>query len=185
MQETTNELFSEQPDFVFGEADQAAALFSDGQPEKQTEKEVDQPAELTTVEPAKEPEGPSKEQIMEMMNIFDTLLFEGLYEERVQIGKKYHAVFRTRSAQEDLTISSRLDALKFETLLAYQNQSSLLTLAYSLVEWNGEDYRTMATKDRYNVVAGLPSQAVVVLSDALGKFDAKVMSAVEYGKVHF
>lgn len=120
-----------------------------------------------------------------MLNIFDTLLFEGKYEERVQVGRKYHAVFQTRSAAEDLTISSRLDAMKFETLLAYQNQSSLLTLAYSLAEWNGEDYRDMKVKDRYKVVSDLPSQTVVVLSDALGKFDAKVMAAVQYGQENF
>lgn len=185
MQET-QELFIDQPDFVLGEDDQTAALFDEQEPSKPKEKEADKPAELALKEDATEvPEGPTEAEKMEMLDIFDTLLFEGKYEERVQIGKKYHAVFQTRSAAEDLTISSRLDAMKFETLLAYQNQSSLLTLAYSLAEWNGEDYRELKVKDRYQVVSALPSQTVVVLSDALGKFDAKVMAAVQYGQENF
>ena len=185
MQET-QELFIDQPDFVLGEEDQTAALFDDQEPSKPKEKEADKPAELALKEDATEaPEGPTEAEKMEMLDIFDTLLFEGKYEERVQIGKKYHAVSQTRSAAEDLTISSRLDAMKFETLLAYQNQSSLLTLAYSLAEWNGEDYRELKVKDRYQVVSALPSQTVVVLSDALGKFDAKVMAAVQYGQENF
>lgn len=186
MQET-NELFNEQPDFVLGEEDQTAALFDEQEPSKPKEKEADKPAELALKEDAKteEPDGPTEAEKMEMLNIFDTLLFEGRYEEIVNIGKKYRAVFATRSAADDMTISSRLDAMKFETLLAYQNQSSLLTLAYSLAEWNGEDYRELKVKDRYQVVSALPSQTVVVLSDALGKFDAKVMAAVQYGQENF
>lgn len=186
MQET-QELFSVQPDFVLGEEDQTAALFDEQEPSKPKEKEADKPAELALKDEAETevPDGPTEAEKLEMLNIFDTLLFEGKYEERVQVGRKYHAVFQTRSAAEDLTISSRLDAMKFETLLAYQNQSSLLTLAYSLAEWNGEDYRDMKVKDRYKVVSDLPSQTVVVLSDALGKFDAKVMAAVQYGQENF
>lgn len=184
MQET-NELFNEQPDFVL-EEDQAAALFDEPELAKPKEKEADKPAELALKAESEEaPAGPTEAEKMEMLNIFDTLLFEGRYEEVVQIGKKYRAVFATRSAADDMTISNRLDSKKFETLLAYQNQSSLLTLAYSLIEWNGEDFREFKPKDRYDVISALPSQAVVVLSDALGKFDAKVMAAVQYGQENF
>lgn len=180
----TNDLFETQ-DFVLSEADEQASLFADDVSQEPKEKEAEEPAKLALDEPEVKPEELTPAQKAEYLAIFDTLMFEGAYQERVQIGTRYHAVFRTRSAEEDLTISSRLDARNFQTILAYQNQSSLLTLAYSLVEWNGEDFRAVEPKDRYKIVAGLPSQAVVVLSDALGKFDAKVMQAVTYGQENF
>ena len=70
-------------------------------------------------------------------------------------------------------------------MISYQNQSSLLTMAYSLRDLNGKDYRDMKVSERYKVIAELPSPLVIILSELMSKFDRKVLDAMEYGKANF
>lgn len=50
----------------------------------------------------------TQEQKDEYLVIFDALLFEDVYRETVNLGKRYKAVLRTRTAEEDSMISRRL-----------------------------------------------------------------------------
>lgn len=143
--------------------------------------------EETPADPSGEPAKPelTEERKAHLLSIVDTIMFEGSYSEVVPFGRKYKATFRSRTAGEDNEISQRLDGRTFNTMISYQNQSSLLTLAYALVDLNGVNLREMSVKDRYEHVSGLPSQLVVVLTDLMSKFDQTVMQAMEFGKENF
>lgn len=127
----------------------------------------------------------TEERKAHLLSIVDTIMFEGSYSEVVPFGRKYKATFRSRTAGEDNEITQRLDGRTFNTMISYQNQSSLLSLAYALVDLNGVNLREMSVKDRYAHVAALPSQLVVVLTDLMSKFDQTVMQAMEFGKENF
>jgi hypothetical protein len=171
-----NPLFGEETDFV---AVPATEMFSEEEPEVP---EV-QP------EPEKKPEDKPKEYSQEekdnMLAIVDAIMFEGEYSEVFSFGRKYKVTFRSRTAGEDNAISQKLDGRVFNTLISYQNQSSLLTMAYSLKDLNGVDYSEMSIKDRYDKITELPSPLVIILSELMSKFDKKVLEAMEYGKANF
>ena len=119
------------------------------------------------------------------MTIFDGIMFEGSYKEVVNFGKRYKILLRSRTAGEEMYIAQRMDTMNFKTILAYQNQSALLTLAHSLVQFCNDDLSQMELKARYEYVSKLSSGIVPMLSSALVEFDAKVSAAMEYGKENF
>lgn len=173
-----NPLFGDDTDFT---APPAAEMFAEDQKEEDTpkEQEAEAPAEVPK---AKEY---TQEQKDEMLAIVDAIMFEGEYSEVIPFGKRYKVTFKSRTAGEDNEISQRLDGRVFNTIISYQNQSSLLTMAYSLVDLNGVNYRDMSIKERYQKVAELPSPLVIVLSELMSKFDQKVLEAMEFGKANF
>lgn len=174
-----NPLFGDDTDF---NVPPAAEMFDEGQKEEDTPKE--QEAEAPAEEASKEKEY-TQEQKDEMLAIVDAIMFEGEYSEVIPFGKRYKVTFKSRTAGEDNEISQRLDGRVFNTIISYQNQSSLLTMAYSLVDLNGVNYRDMSIKERYQKVAELPSPLVIVLSELMSKFDQKVLEAMEFGKANF
>lgn len=152
------------------------------------EPKEDKPAEAPTEVPAEPKDTPkeyTQEQKDEMLAIVDSIMFEGEYSEVFTFGRKYKVTFKSRTAGEDNEISQRLDGRVFNTIISYQNQSSLLTMAYSLLDLNGVNYRDMTVKDRYTKVAELPTPLVIVLSELMSKFDQKVLEAMEFGKANF
>lgn len=173
-----NPLFGDDTDF---NVPPAAEMFAGDQKEEDTPKE--QEAEAPAEAP-KEKEY-TQEQKDEMLAIVDAIMFEGEYSEVIPFGKRYKVTFKSRTAGEDNEISQRLDGRVFNTIISYQNQSSLLTMAYSLVDLNGVNYRDMSIKERYQKVAELPSPLVIVLSELMSKFDQKVLEAMEFGKANF
>lgn len=164
-----NPMFDEEPDFP--------AIPEEFAPEP----EAPAPAE----EPAPEKTEPTQAEIDEMLAIVDAIMFEGEYSEVLPFAKRYKVTFKSRTAGEDNEISRRLDGRVFNTMISYQNQSSLLAMAYSLVDLNGVSYRDMKVEERYKVVSNLPSPLVIMLSEMMAKFDQKVMNAMEYGKSNF
>lgn len=169
-----NPLFADETDFV---ETPVPDMFQEPEPE-------------VVPEPVEKPKAPEKkvitqEQKDEFLAIVDAIMFEGEYSEVFPFGSKYKVTFRSRTAGEDNEISQKLDGRVFNTIISYQNQSSLLTMAYSLIDLNGTDYRDMKVSERYKVVAALPSPLVIVLSELMGKFDQKVLEAMEYGKENF
>jgi hypothetical protein len=169
-----NPLFGEDTDFV---AAPVAEMFE----EPVAEAPVEAPPKA---EEPKEKEY-TQEQKDEMLAIVDAVMFEGEYSETFPVGKRYKVTFKSRSAGEDNEISQKLDGRVFNTILSYQNQSALLTMAYSLMDLNGTDYRELSVQERYKVVSALPSPLMIVLSELMGKFDQKVLEAMEYGKSNF
>lgn len=170
-----NPMFGDETDFSVAPV---AEMFQEAEPAPVVE---EKPAEV----PVEKPKELSQEQKDEFLAIMDAIMFEGEYSEVFPFGGKYKVTFKSRTAGEDNEISQKLDGRVFNTMISYQNQSSLLTMAYSLIDLNGKDYRGMSIKDRYEVVAGLPSPLVIVLSELMSKFDQKVLEAMEYGKANF
>lgn len=127
----------------------------------------------------------TEERKQHLLSIVDTIMFEGHYSEVIKFGRQYKATFKSRTAGEDNEISQRLDGRTFNTMISYQNQSSLLTLAYSLVDLNGVNLREMNVKDRYAYVTNLSSPLVIILSGLMSTFDQTVMEAMEFGKENF
>lgn len=173
-----NPLFGDDTDF---NVPPASEMFEEATPEPEV------PAEPVAEAPEEAPKTKeyTQEQKDEMLAIVDAIMFEGEYSEVIPFGKRYKVTFKSRTAGEDNEISQRLDGRVFNTIISYQNQSSLLTMAYSLVDLNGTNFRDMAVKDRYQKVAELPSPLVIVLSELMSKFDQKVLEAMEFGKANF
>lgn len=135
-------------------------------------------------------EAPTKPKLTDelkekFLTIFDAIMFEGSYKEIFKIGKRYKVCFRSRSAGEEMNIAQRLDTMSFKTILAYQNQSALLTLAYSLVYFGNDDLSQMDLKDRYEYISNLSTGIIPVLSNILVEFDATINEAMEYGRENF
>lgn len=127
----------------------------------------------------------TEEMKEKFLTIFDAVMFEGSYKEVFKIGKRYKVCFRSRSAGEEMNIAQRLDTMSFKTILAYQNQSALLTLAYSLVYFGNDDLSQMDLKDRYEYISNLSTGIIPVLSNILVEFDATINEAMEYGRENF
>lgn len=176
----------DEPNPLFADAE------SDFTPTPVDELFPDEVAKVPEVKPEADPDVKTKPEELseaeknEMLAIVDTIVFEGSYQEVYTFGNgKYKATFRSRTAGEDNEISQRLDGRTFNTMISYQNQSSLLTMAYSLIDLNGTDFRGMDVKARYERVALLPSPLVIILSELMSKFDQKVFNAMEFGKGNF
>lgn len=176
LSEEVNPLFEESSDFVAAPVEE---LF----PDEVMPEEPETPKESEPVVPEKKEYTQAEKD--EMLAIVDAIMFEGEYSEVFPFGRKYKVTFKSRTAGEDNEISQKLDGRVFNTMISYQNQSSLLTMAYSLVDLNGTSYRDMKIAERYRVVADLPSPLVIILSELMSKFDQKVLKAMEFGKENF
>lgn len=152
--------------------------------EEASEQEEPPKVDLEANTPPPVPELTEKQK-EDFMTIFDSIMFEGSYKETVNFGKRYKILLRSRTAGEEMYIAQRMDTMNFKTILAYQNQSALLTLAHSLVQFCNDDLSHMDLKTRYEYVSKLSSGIVPMLSNALVEFDAKVSAAMEYGKENF
>lgn len=150
--------------------------------------ELEKP-EVPALEPAKEPTEEEVEEDQkyknELLAIYDAVMFEDKYEERVSLGRKYYAIFITRPAESDALVSRQIDNMDFKTVHAMRTHSAILTLSHSLVELNGKDLRDMEAKDRYDLVKGKSTHLIEMLSRHLIDFDQKVREAMEYGEANF
>lgn len=147
-------------------------------------KEKDKEPEKEKVEETK-PEGIPKELENKYMMIYDAIMFEDKYELPVSLGKKYSAVFTTRSADADVMVARQLDAMNFQTISAYQTMSAVLTMSHSLVELNGIDLRSMDVGKRYELIKNKSSHLIEVLSRHMVEFDSLVRDALAYGEENF
>lgn len=140
--------------------------------------------EKEKVEEAK-PEGIPKDLENKYMMIYDAIMFEDKYELPVSLGKKYSAVFTTRSADADVMVARQLDSMNFQTISAYQTMSAVLTMSHSLVELNGIDLRSMDVGKRYELIKNKSSHLIEVLSRHMVEFDSLVRDALAYGEENF
>lgn len=105
----------------------------------------------------KEKKDPNSEfNKQELLEIFDAIMFEGEYRETINLGKKYTAVLRSRTVGESNTITRKVDSLDLKTFMAVQNITNVMTLTYSLVEYNGKDLSALNFKDKLSFVESLP-----------------------------
>lgn len=116
-----------------------------------------------------------KEYSKEDLNtVFDTLIFESEYREEVTIRGKLKVVFRTRTAEETMTISHTLDGLDYKLLPTVQEQRAFLNLAKSLVMYQGKDLSKMLESDKKEFIRKLPTSIISGIADALAEFDRKI-----------
>lgn len=127
----------------------------------------------------------SKYSKEELIAIFDNIMFEGSYSEVITIKGKLKVEFKSRSAKDTSEISKELDAKSFNLISTIQEQRALLSLAYSIITYNGRDLSSMKIEDRKEFVGSLPTAVVAALSEALVTFDMKVDEACREGEENF
>ena len=139
----------------------------------------------TDEKPEEKKEELSQETKEKFLTIFDQIMFEGQYTEVYHLSKRYKVRFRSRTSGEEMTISQRLDAMTFNTLAAYSNQASLLTVAYAMLQFCNDDLEKMTVKERYEFITKLPASTIPSLSKKLIEFDDMISKALEYGQENF
>lgn len=147
------------------------------------------PEDKEEEKPAIEVETPEddldKETKDEYLKIFDSIMFEDRFEKEYELGSRYKAVFATRSAEADMSISRQLDGMDFKTMHAFQTMSAVLTMSHSVIELAGTDMRGYTTAERYKFLRTKSSHLIELLADRLIKFDLLVRNALEYGEENF
>lgn len=121
----------------------------------------------------------------ELLSIFDSLITQNVYVESCKIGSRMNVVWRTRTAEESNAIAKLIDSAGFNMILTIQNHTNILNMAYSLVAFNGKDYRDAPLAVKHKMLQGLPEVLIIALSESLAKFDYKVAKSVEVGRENF
>lgn len=121
----------------------------------------------------------------ELLAIFDEIIFSGEYIEEVAIKGKLKVKFRSRSAEDTLSISQDIDSKNFTLMTTLSEYRALQNLGYSLVSYAGNDLSKMEVKERVKFVSKLLSPVVAALSQALVDFDEKVNAACMEGEANF
>lgn len=157
-------------------------------PEVEAEVDVSLPEETVEEDKSEDDskeEGISKEQKNEYLEIYDAIMFEDQYTKKVQLGKRYSAVFITRAADADVQIARQLDSMNFQTMSAYQTMAAILTMSHSLHEFNGKDLSDMTVSQRYDYLRNKSSHVIELLSQHMVDFDNLIRQALMYGEVNF
>jgi len=141
-------------------------------------KEVNQTVEKPD---AKKPEFTPEE----LLPIFDTILFEGQFKEKVVIKGKLNVEFVSLSAKDVSEISEELDAKSFNLVSTLHEQRALQTLYRGLASYNNRDLTGLASDKRQEFLNKLPAAVVSALSEAQHKFNRKVDAACREGEANF
>ncbi len=147
--------------------------------------------EVTKTEAAAEPSVPQLETGLprwtdeQLEEVFDSLMFEGSYNEEIQVNRKLKVIFRTRSGEQARDVMMRLDNSKINMGLTVEGLRSLFNLAHSLVVFNGNDLSQMKIDARLKRIEELPSAVIGTLIAKLVEFDIKVEQAVRHGEENF
>ena len=132
-----------------------------------------------------EPQGRDRYTEQELLKIFDDILFSDEYQETYYIRGKHPVTFRTRTAAESNKIIRTIDGMNLRTIMAVNNHTNLLTMAYSLVQFGNKDFSKSSIKEKYEFLQNLPEQIINAISIKMGEFDEKVSYAMEEGERNF
>lgn len=114
----------------------------------------------------------------ELLNILDTIMFEGEYTETVTVKGKLKVIFKTRTAEETMEVSRLIDGKSYNLMSTVQEERAMYNLAFSLINYNGMDLsKVKALPDRFSYISKLSIFVVSALADALANFDKKVDKA--------
>lgn len=155
------------------------------------EDEKAEETEVHTTEAVAEPSVPQLETGLpkwtdeQLEEVFDALMFEGSYNEEIQVNRKLKVIFRTRSGEQARDVMMRLDTSKVNMGLTVEGLRSLFNLAHSLVVFNGNDLSKMKIDARLKRIEELPSAVIGTLIAKLVEFDIKVEQAVRHGEENF
>ena len=143
-------------------------------------------------EKAKKNEAPQEEEKAEqskypqadLLAIFDKLVFEGEYQEEFK-GRGLKLTLRSRSGDDAINISRAVDKFEGKTFMTVQTYANMLTLAHSLVSFNGKAFGPKDTAAKYKFLLTLPDPILVLLIDKLKDFDEKIGLAIAEGRKNF
>ena len=136
-------------------------------------------------EPKKDPVVVSKYTEAELLQIFDTMLFEGSYSESVTIRNRLKISFRTRTASEMQKVTQEIDGTSAVLMATVVERRNLLNLYYALTHYQGQDIGRLSYDDRVNYINKLPAPVVGMMMVALFTFDSKVAEATKEGEENF
>lgn len=134
-----------------------------------------------TQEEKKEPEFSAEE----LATLFDELMFQGEYTEEMKLKGKLSITFRTRTADETLEISKKIDVIQANLISTINEQRAVLNLGYSLISYQGKDLSKSTVEERLLFVKKLPVAIIAALTDSLAKFDRKVDMACSEAEENF
>lgn len=120
----------------------------------------------------------------ELLTIFDALVFQGEYQEEYK-GRGVKLTLRTRSGDDAINISRSVDKFEGKTFMTVQTYANILTLAHSLVSYNGKAFGPKDTASKYKFLLTLPDPILAVLMDKLKDFDEKIGLAIAEGRKNF
>lgn len=135
----------------------------------------------STQEEKKEPEFSTEE----LATLFDELMFQGEYTEEMKIKGKLAITFRTRTADETLEISKKIDVIQANLVSTVNEQRAVLNLGYSLISYQGKDLSKATVEERLTFVKKLPTPIIAALTDSLAKFERKVDIACREAEENF
>lgn len=135
--------------------------------------------------PIEEKKEASKYTQEELLAIFDELLFTGYYDEKINVRDKLFFTLRSKTMEDWLAINTEMDSKKFNLISSAVDERANLSLARSLVEYNGKDLSRIDWKDRVAFVRGLPVAFIAIMTKHLNEFEAKVNEATSEGEENF
>jgi hypothetical protein len=122
----------------------------------------------------------------ELIQIFDEMIFQGSYSEKVELrGGKLKVVFRTRTAEESENISKVIDTTTANLVATIVEKRQLINLHYAIESYQGTDLSGLKVEEKAKFINKLPGPVVGALMIALGKFDEKVFEATKEGEENF
>lgn len=121
----------------------------------------------------------------ELAALFDEIMFQGEYSEEMKIKGKLSITFRTRTAEETLSISKSIDGIQANLITTINEHRAILNLGYSITNYQGKDLSKTSIDDRLTFIKKLPIPIIASLSDALIKFDRKVELACREAEENF
>lgn len=128
---------------------------------------------------------PSKFKQEDLLAIFDQIMFEGGYSETIKLRGKLPVTFKTRTVEETLEISKKIDSIQANLISTINEQRAVFNLAYSITDYNGKDLSKSDLTARLDFIKKLPVPVIAAMSDALAKFDEKVDAACKEGEENF
>lgn len=121
----------------------------------------------------------------ELLEVFDTLMFQGEYKETFTLRGKLSVTLKSRSVEETMKISREIDNVPYNLISTVQEHKALLNLSYSLVNYAGKDFSGSSQEEVYKYLGKLPIFILSTLVDKLSEFDSKVLAACKEAEENF
>ena len=122
----------------------------------------------------------------ELVAIFDDIVFQGEYSEKIVKNKgRLTFTFRTRTSGEVADITTRTDRCDHKLAATLNQTWQLLNMAYALKDYNGYSLEGQDVDQRMKYIQGIPSPVLERLFMALNEFDEKVSEACRLGEENF
>ena len=117
--------------------------------------------------------------------VFDSLMFEGVYEEEFDIKGRLKVKLKSKSADELNQIAREVDSSSFNLISTVQQHRAFLAIVYGMVSYNNRDLSAVSVEERKKFVGKIPSPVVSLISDIVNEFDRKVDLACQDGEENF